>query len=116
MNHFCFSLLVFCIPGFCTAAADSTIQVEASLRSSLSASWIIQNNYHSNNVQNILALADNDYYLRKKKAAVTTLHVKAGIGYIKIIDSTWTKYADNWKISILLHEKPSGKISHAYAI
>lgn len=88
-----------------------------SVCSSLSTSYIIQNNFNRNDVRDFLFLAGSDcYYKITKEKFIRSYHLKTDLGYLKFLDSTWTKYADNWRINIVYTEKASNTTTHAYSL
>ena len=87
-----------------------------SFRSSLSTTYIIQENFNQNNLRDFLFLSDVDYYYKiTREKFIQSYHCKAGLGYMMYPDSMWYKYTDGWKLNILLNENESKNITHSYA-
>lgn len=81
----------------------------------LSGSFI--SNYNSKKPNHFYFNAELEYEVEKTTPRRnTSIYLTGEIGYMKYIDSIWSKHRDNFRLSILINEKKSGRITASYAI
>ena len=89
----------------------------STFRSSLSTSFIVQKNFYQSDVRNFVFLGNADYYKRvSTNKFIQTYHFKTDLGYLKYLDSSWTKYSDDWRVNIIFEEHNNAKVTHSYSL
>jgi len=119
-----FSILIFTQSSFAISFPNDSSAVHLteirikniSFRASLSASYIIQKNYYEQDLTNFLFLSNLEYFNRTIHSKYSSfIQIKSDVGYLKFTDSIWDKQTDSWKISWMLDEFSSQKITHSYS-
>lgn len=92
------------------------IKKSESIRISLSTSYIIQKNWGLQDLNSFLMMNSFDILLKKSSPSFDqTWRFKSDLGFLQVVDSTWNKYIDYWKINWRYNEITSRTLTHVYS-